>query len=190
MTTNDFNRVKALLRSMFPKITLFDTADSQNIFFNALNRYDFDDTWQGVRECVETAQFPPTIREITDAIERVQKNRREDERRQNNARETWQTAVKCIKCNDVGYIFVRHEDGTEAVMPCQCAAGRARFPSLFKTDAELQQWVEDERRKNRNPPTGKPGLSAEQMKEYCGEIVEMAPGRRPPAPPRKFEEKG
>lgn len=190
MTDKDFDRACAMLRAVFPKVSYLDNDEGVDIFFNTLNRYETQDVMKGIRECVESCQYPPSIREVTDAIERSESNRLADERRRNNARETWSLAVKCTKCNDTGYIFVKHADGTEAVMPCQCAAGRARFPSLFATDEERQKWVEDERRKNRNPPTGKPGLSAEQMKEYCGEIVEMAPGRRPPAPPRKFEEKG
>ena len=188
MTNQEFTRVRTMLQNIWPKIPFFDSPDTTDLFFNVLNRYDFRDTWSGIRECVEEAQFQPSLAEIKGYIERSESNRHQDERQ--NARETWNNAVRCTKCNDVGYVFVKHEDGTEAVMPCNCAAARARFPSLFSTDEERQKWVEDERRKGRNPPTGKPGLSAQQMKEYCGEIIEMAPGRRPPAPPMRFEEKG
>ena len=198
MTDNDFNRIRSILKGTFPKITFFDTPDTQNVLFNALNRYDFRDTWKGVLECVETSQFPPSIREITDYIERAEKNRHADERQ--NARQTWDEAVRCTRCNDAGFLFVTYRrpsqdpshcwpddhpkypgpyDYTEAAIPCNCVTARDKFPWAFMTDEEWAKWVEDERRKGRNPSRQKPGITREEIEANGNELYNIRPGRRP-----------
>ena len=177
MTDNEFTRVCSLLRGAFPRITLFSSPESSNVLFNALNRFDYRDVWSGVQDCVENSQYPPSIREILDSVERAESNRHQDERE--NARRTWNEAVHCEKCNDAGYVNIKRADGTESIRPCTCQAARDKFPWAFKTDEELQKAVEDQRRKGKNPPSGRPGMPSKWFEEKCGKIVEMTPGRRP-----------
>lgn len=198
MNSNEFTRVQMLLKSNFPKITIFDSPDSVDLVYNALNRYDFRDTWKGVLECVQTAQFAPTIREITDCIERAEKNRHEDEKQQ--AAQTWTEAVRCPKCNDAGFVFILYRkptkdpahcfpddhpkypgpyDYTEVTVPCTCSTAKEKFPWAFMDELEWAKWIDDERRKGRNPPSKKPGQTKEYYDRECGEVFNVKPGRRP-----------
>ena len=185
MTNNDFVRVQSLLKASFPRIALFETDDSTDLVFNVLNRYDSRDVLKGVKECIEEAQYPPTIHDLVQSIERCEKNRREDER--NNASQAFHDAVRCVKCNDSGYLIIRRDDGYEGIRPCVCAAARARFPWAFVTEEEHKKWIDEERRKGRKPPTEKPGMSAEYAEEHAGEIKSISPGGRPPGPNKEFK---
>lgn len=198
MNNNEFARVQVLLKSNFPKITMFDSPDSVDLVFNALNRYDFRDTWTGVKACVERSQFAPTLRELVDEIEKAEKNRHADERE--NARKTWSESVHCTKCNDSGTLYMTFRkptqdpshcwpdddpkypgpyDYTEVTMLCDCAVAREKFPWAFMDELEWAKWVDDERRKGRNPPRKKPGMSREEIEKEAGELWQIRPGRRP-----------
>lgn len=187
MTDNEYKRVCGMLKSNFPRITIFDTGDASSHFFNVLNRYEFRDTWKGILEVVETMQYPPSLREIIAAIEKAESERRMDERRQANVRETWQTAVSCPKCNDSGFQLIRREDGTETVRPCKCETGRAKFPWAFMDDDEWKQTVEEQRRKGKFLTMDRPGETSEFYDERCGEITEISPGQRPPSSSKKWK---
>ena len=198
MTNNDFNKVVSMLKGNFPRLTLFDSAESSNVAFNALNRFDSRDILAGVRAVVEELQYPPSLKEIIDAVERAERNRHADERE--NARKTWSESVHCTKCNDSGTLYMTFRkptsdpehcwpdddpkypgpyDYTEVTMPCDCAVAKEKFPWAFMDELEWAKWVDDERRKGRNPPRKKPGLSREEIEKEAGELYSIRPGRRP-----------
>ena len=200
MTSNEFNRIKSILKGSFPRLTMFDTPDSQNVVFNAMNRFDSRDVLSGVKACVEECQFPPSLREILDFVERAAQIRKDDERRINNAHQTFEEAVHCTKCNDSGYLIVTYRkpakdpshcwpddhpkypgpyDYTEITRPCSCTAAREKFPLFFMSDEEWLRWVEDQRRKGKSVSAEKPGMSQERIEKDCGEFYTIRPGRRP-----------
>ena len=173
MTDSEFKRVKSLLQASYPRLAFFDNPDGTDLFFNILNRYAFTDVFKGVRDYIELEKFPPTISDIVSYIERTEKNRKDQERQ--NARDAWRTSVKCTRCNDTGYIMVTHRDGTEAVRICSCDTAREKSPWAFMSDQELQTAVENQRKKGKNPPTGRPGMPRDWYVERCGEVMREAP---------------
>ena len=198
MEKSEFAKACSLIRSFWPKTTFFENGDATNILFNALNRYDFRDTWKALTDLAETETFPPSIRQIVDAIEKAEKNRHDDERQ--NASRTWTEAVHCTKCNDSGFLFITYRkpakdpshcwpddhpkypgpyDYTEVTMPCDCETAREKFPWAFMDEMEWAKWVEDERRKGRSPSRYKPGQTREELERTCGEVYNIRPGRRP-----------
>lgn len=200
MTGNEFNRVRSMLKGTFPRLTIFDGEDLQSVVFNALNRFDSRDILSGVKTCVEECQYPPTLREIIGFVERAASIRKDDERRINNAHQTFAEAVHCTKCNDSGYTLVTFRkpakdpshcfdddhpkypgpyDYTEIARPCSCAAARERFPLYFLSDEEWLRWVEDQRRKGKAVSADKPGMKQEMIEKECGEVYTIRPGRRP-----------
>lgn len=175
MTDQEYQRVTRLLNASFQKISFLENEETIDLFFNILNKYDYRDIWKGVRDYVELEKFAPTIHDIVRYVEQSEKQRHEAERA--NASQAWEDAVSCMRCNDSGFIIVIHKDGTEAVTPCNCDRGRDRFPSLFLTDEDWRAFVDDQRRKGRNQSMDRPGATEEWMREKCGDIIEMRPGR-------------
>lgn len=175
MTNQEFSRVVALLRSSFREVPYLSGGESTDLFFNILNKYDYRDIWKGVRDYVELEKFAPTINDIVRYVEQSEKQRHDLERQ--NARQAWEDSYSCMRCNDSGFIFVIHADGTEAVTPCNCENARARFPSLFMGDDDWRAFVEDQRRKGKGQSFDRPGATRQWMEEKCGDIVEIKPGR-------------
>lgn len=194
MTSNEFNRIKSILKGSFPRLTMFDTPDSQNVVFNAMNRFDSRDVMNGVKTCVEECQYPPSLKEILNFIERAAEIRKDDERRIANAHQTFEEAVKCPKCNDAGFLIVTYRkpardpkycreddpyDYTETVRPCTCGVARQKFPTAFMSDEEWQRFVEDQRRKGKGQSSERPGMHPDYYEKECGEVYNIRPGRRP-----------
>lgn len=175
MTNQEFSRVVALLRSSFREVPYLSGGESTDLFFNILNKYDYRDIWKGVRDYVELEKFAPTINDIVRYVEQSEKQRHDLERQ--NARQAWEDSYSCMRCNDSGFIIVIHADGTEAVTPCNCENGRAKFPSLFMDDDDWRAFVEDQRRKGKGQSFDRPGATRQWMEEKCGDIVEIKPGR-------------
>lgn len=186
MTNSEFNQAARLLQSSFNNMPYLANRQAADNFFNMLNRFDGRDVLTAVRKLVQTSQYAPSISEIIRETERAGADRRSDER-QTNARETWQTAVSCPKCNDSGFQLIRREDGTETVRPCKCETGRAKFPWAFMDDDEWKQTVEEQRRKGKYLTMDRPGETSEFYDERCGEITEIAPGQRPPSSSQKWK---
>lgn len=174
MTGDEYNRVSRLLKASYREVPFLDGQESIDLFFNILNRYDYRDIWKGVRDYVELEKFAPTINDIVRYVEQSERQRHEEER--NNAAQSWTEAVSCMRCNDSGFIILKHRDGTEAITPCNCDNARAKFPSLFMDDDEWRAFVEDKRRKGQNQSYDRPGVKAQWMAEKCGDIVETRPG--------------
>ena len=175
MTNQEFSRVVTLLRSSYRDVPYLSGGESTDLFFNILNRYDYRDIWKGVRDYVELEKFAPTINDIVRYVEQSERQRHETERQ--NASQSWTEAVSCMRCNDSGFIILKHRDGTEAITPCNCDNARAKFPSMFLDDDSWRAFVEDQRRKGKNQSYDRPGVTKQWMEEKCGEIVETRPGR-------------
>ena len=203
MTDNDFRRVQSLLKSMYPRIALFDSPDSIDLVFNALNRYDFRDTWTGLKNCIENSTYQPNLHEIINSIERAEEIRKDEERRIANAHQTFEEAVSCTKCNDSGYMIVTYRkptrdaahcqendpyDYTEVTRPCSCRTAMQKFPVFFLSDEEWQKWIDDERRKGKNPSSKRPGMKPKEVEDSCGEFYSIRPGRRPQVFTRRKDE--
>lgn len=179
MTDREFERVKSILKSVFPRIEYLDNRDSALVFFNILNRYQFEDTWQGVRNCVEIEKYAPAISTIAQYIEEAEKARKEKLRTM-SAPERDSMTVKCTRCNDAGFMWVTYKDGTETARICNCAVARERNPWCFMTEEELDRKNDELRKRGQNPPRGKPGHPSEWWRQECGEVVSISPGRRIP----------
>lgn len=184
MTDREFERVKSILKSVFPRIEYLDNRDSALVFFNILNRYQFEDTWQGVKNCVEIEKYAPAISTIAQYIEEAEKSRKEKLRTM-SAPERESMTVKCTRCNDAGFVWVKYKDGTETARICNCATAREKNPWAFITEDEYNRRMEELKKRGQNPPKGKPGHSSEWWRQECGEVVSVTPGRRPPAPKAK-----
>lgn len=91
----------------------------------------------------------------------------------------WNKAVRCLKCNDNGYIFRYWKkdlgDGcfqyTQTMKPCPCSIGRARFPSLFMSQAQRDAWAMEKARKGECPPKEIYDYTEEQFREAVGEEI-------------------
>lgn len=179
MTGRDFERVKMMLKSVYPRIEYLDNQDTAGVFFNILNRYDFGDVWQGVKNLVEIERYAPTISTVEQYVKDAQRIRR-DEIMRMSAPERDSMTVKCPKCNDAGFVWVTYKDGTEVARICDCETARKENPWAFMTDKEYEAAHDEQKKRGQNPPTGKPGHPTEWWVEQCGEAVSISPGKRPP----------
>lgn len=184
MNGRDFERVKSMLKSVYPRIEYLDNSDTAGVFFNILNRYDFTDVWQGVKNLVEIERYVPTISVVEQYVKDAQKIRREAIM-QMSAPERDAMTVKCTKCNDSGFVWVKYKDGTETARICDCATAREKNPWAFMSEDEYNRRMEELKKRGQNPPKGKPGHPSEWWRQECGEVVSVTPGRRPPAPKAK-----
>ena len=176
MTREEFGRIMGIIKSFWPREQFFATQESTSTFFNIMNRFEYRDISSALNTLVETSQYAPSMAEIVHAVEKAGQDRRDAERRQQNARQAFHDAVACTKCNDSGYIRLWHEDGTEAIKPCSCAAAREKFPWAFKDDEEWKAYVEERRRKGQMQSYDRPGRTPEWFAERCGAVVDMRPG--------------
>jgi len=182
MTDRDFSRIRAMIKAVFPRVEYLDNQDTNGMFFNILNRYDYQDVWQGVKNCLEVERYVPTISTIVQYIESCERSRKEALRRASAAQIPSMT-VKCTKCNDAGFVWVTYKNGTETARICDCETAREKNPWAFMTDKEYEDKHEEQRKRGQNPPLGgKPGHPTEWWIEECGEVVSISPGQRPPAP--------
>lgn len=179
MDSREFARVTSLLRSVYPRISYLDDDESSVVFFNILNRYQFEDIWAAVKRCVEVERYVPAIATIVQYIEDAEKARKEAIRRMTPVERESMT-VKCTKCNDAGFVWVRYKDGTEVARICDCETARKENPWAFMTDEEYEAEHEKQRKRGQNPPYEKPGHPTEWWVEQCGEAVSISPGKRPP----------
>lgn len=184
MTERDFERVKSIIKSVYPRIEYLDNPDAAALFFNMLSKYDFNDVWKGVKNCVEVERYAPVITVVEQYVKEAEKNRKQalyamtDKEREDNT-------VKCPKCNDAGFLWVTYADGTETARICTCETARKENPWAFLDEKELEEKNDELRKRGQNPPRGKPGHPSEWWIKECGDIVSISPGRRLPA--RKME---
>lgn len=179
MTDRDFERVKSMLKSVYPRIEYLDNRDTALVFFNMLNKYDFADVWKGVKNCVEVERYAPVMSTIEQYVRDAEKNRR-DAIRAANPIDRDSMAVRCTKCNDAGFLWVKYKNGTETARPCICETSREQNPWAFMSDEEYEQAHEQQRKHGQQPPQGKPGHDSNWWREQCGEAVSITPGRRVP----------
>mgnify|MGYP002862667352 CR=1 FL=1 len=184
MTDRDFERIRSMIKVVFPRVEYLDNQDTNGMFFNILNRYDYQDTWQGVKNCLEVERYAPAISTIVQYIESAERSRKEVIRRA-SAAEIPSMTVKCTNCNDAGFLWVTYANGTETTRICGCSTARERNPWAFMTDEEYEQTHEQQRKRGQNPPMGgKPGHPSDWWEKECGAVKSISPGQRPPAPKR------
>lgn len=179
LTRDDFQRLCALIKSVYPRVEYLDNEDASRVFFNMLNRYDFTDVWKGVRNYLEMERYAPAIADIIRYTEDAERMRKETARRM-NAADAFSLAVKCTKCNDAGFLWVTYSDGTEIVRSCDCEKAREENPWAFLDDNAYEDAHEKQRKRGQSPPNGKPGHDSDWWRQQCGEIVSITPGRRLP----------
>lgn len=184
MTDRDFTRIKGMIKAVFPRVEYMENADTATMFFNILNRYDFADVWQGVKNCLEVEKYAPPISTIVQYIEECEKARRQAMRNA-SYHEVDEMTVKCTKCNDAGFVWVTFKDKTEAVRICTCTTAMEQNPWAFMDDRDYEEEHEKMRKRGQNPPSGKPGHPTEWWTENHGEVISITPGKRPPAPKMK-----
>lgn len=180
MTSSDFGRVTSLLKSVFPRISYLDDDEASITFFNVLNRYEYEDVWKGVRNLIEVERYAPAIAVVIAYVEDAERMRKEALRRL-PAPERDAYTVKCPRCNDAGFMWVKYENGTETARICNCETAREQNPWAFMTDNELDAEIERQRKRGQNPPSGRPGHETAWYEKECGKIISIVPGRRIPA---------
>ena len=179
MDSREFTRIVGLLKNVYPRITYIDDPQSSDVFFNILNRYAYEDIWQGVKNLVEIERYAPPISTVVQYVEEAEKMRKEALKRM-SSQERDKHTVKCKKCNDAGFVWVRFKDGTEVARICDCETAREENPWAFMSDEAYEQAHEQQRKRGQNPPNGKPGHPTDWWIEQCGEVTAVYPGRRPP----------
>lgn len=180
MTSDEYKRVTSLLRSVFPRLEYLNNDESSAVFYNILNRYTFEDIWKGVKNLVEVERYAPPIATVTQYIEDADRTRRAAVMAMNPV-ERDEMTVRCTKCNDAGFVWVKYSDGTETARICTCETARANDPWAFFTPEAYEQAHDQQRKRGQNPPISRPGHDSEWWKEQCGDVVSVTPGKRPPA---------
>lgn len=184
MTARDFDRVKGMIKAVFPRVEYLDNQDTATMFFNILNRYDYQDVWQGVRDCLEVERYVPAISVVVQYIESAERARQSIVRSASSAKIPSMT-VKCTKCNDAGFQWVAYKNGTTTARICDCETAREQNPWAFMSERDYEEAHEKQRKRGQNPPIGRPGNDSEWWEEECGEVVSVSPGKRPPAPKKE-----
>lgn len=185
MNARDFERIKGMIKAVFPRVEYLDNQDTATMFFNILNRYDYQDVWQGVRDCLEVERYVPAISTIVQYIESAERSRKEAIRRASYA-EIPSMTVKCTKCNDAGFVLVTYPGGVETARICDCATAREKNPWAFMDEEEYNKAHEEQRKRGQNPPMGGiPGHPSDWYEKEYGEAVSVSPGKRPPAPKKE-----
>lgn len=188
MTTQEFTRIRGMIKAVFPRVEYLDNQDTAGMFFNILNRYDYADVWQGVKNCLEVERYAPPISTIVQYIEECERARKESIRRA-SAAEIPSMTVRCTKCNDAGFVWVTYNDGSkyglDVARICTCDVAREKNPWAFMTDEEYEAKHEEQRKRGQNPPFGKPGHPSEWWSNEYGEPISVTPGQRAPAPKMK-----
>ena len=180
MNDREFSRITSLLKSAYPRIEYLNDPASMDIVFNMLNRYSYEDVHQGVKNLIELEKYAPAISVVRQYIEDAEKSRKEKLRTM-SAPERESMTVKCTRCNDAGFVWVKYKDGTETARICNCATAREKNPWAFMSEEELDRRNDELRKRGQNPPRGKPGHPSEWWRQECGEVVSVTSGRRPPA---------
>lgn len=176
MDNREFQRVASLLKSAYPRIEFLNDPASADVVFNMLNRYEYQDVWQGVKNLIEMERYAPSIAVIRQYVEESEKNRKQalyamtDKEREDNT-------VKCPKCNDAGFVFVTYPGGVETARICTCEKARKENPWAFMTEEELEAKNEELRKRGQNPPRGKPGHPSEWWEAEFGRAVSIRSGR-------------
>lgn len=184
MDNREFNRVTSILKSAYPRLEYLNDPASTDVLYNMLNRFEYQDVWQGIKNLIEMERYAPSIAVVRQYVEEAEKNRKQalyamtDKEREDNT-------VKCPKCNDAGFLWVTYADGTETARICTCETAKKENPWAFLDEKELEAKNDELRKRGQNPPRGKPGHPTEWWIKECGEIVSISPGRRLPA--RKME---
>ena len=184
MTTQEFTRIRGMIKAVFPRVEYLDNQDTAGMFFNILNRYDYADVWQGVKNCLEVERYAPPISTIVQYIEECEHARKESIRRA-SAAEIPSMTVRCPKCNDAGFVWITYANGTETARICTCDVAREKNPWAFMTEEEYEAKHEEQRKRGQNPPFGKPGHPSEWWSKEYGEPISVTPGQRAPAPKMK-----
>ena len=143
MKGDEFGAIYQKLHASFGM--LYEKAD-QEVWFNALNGFDFVDVDAAVSEFVYANNRRPTIADIADGARKskARRTRQPDIRRSKT--------VKCPYCKDTGLIFTRYRY-TEVARACtQCEMGRIKHPWDFKTDEEKEAYIREEEKQGLRPP--------------------------------------
>lgn len=176
MTDQDFRRISGMIKAVFPRVQYLDNRDTSLLFFNIMNRYEYQDVWQGIKNCLEVERYAPEISTIVQYVEDAEKSRR-DALYSMTPQERDLNTVQCPICNDAGFVLVTYKGGTETARPCKCEAARRECPWAFMTDDELESENDKLRKRGQNPPRGKPGHPTEWWIDQFGEPVSVKPGR-------------
>lgn len=179
MRKEEFVRLCDLLKAVYPRIEYLDNEDASRVFFNMMNRYDFNDVWKGVRNYLELEKYAPTIADLVRYVEDAERLRKESIRRASFS-DIKRMTVQCPKCNDAGFVWVTYKNGTEVCRICDCPKAREDSPWAFMTEDQFEEENERLRKRGQSPPKGKPGHDSDWWEQECGEIESISPGRHAP----------
>lgn len=118
-------------------------SSSFEIYYTALAQYPVEEVQQGIRDAIREVKKTPVVADLVEYVDNV---RRRDLRRTEdvNVQQAWTDAVRCTECNDHGYVTIVYPSGDEALRPCTCEAGRARFgKKVFDGLDRLPKWKSD-----------------------------------------------
>lgn len=176
MDNREFNRVTSILKSAYPRLEYLNDPASTDVLYNMLNRFEYQDVWQGIKNLIEMERYAPSIAVVRQYVEEAQKTRRNAIYAMSQ-KEREENTVKCPKCNDAGFVWVTYPNGTETARICTCETAKKENPWAFMTDDELEAKNDELRKRGQSPPIGKPGHSSEWYEAEFGRAVSVRPGR-------------
>lgn len=121
----------------------FSNKQTFAIWYEQLKQYDFPEVRQGVINWSAYNAKEPTPADILDAT----KNVRIANRKIAQDSMAWNTAVRCPKCNDKGFVLIKYPSDYEEMRVCDCAAARQEFGYCFTEDYDRKAKQIQEREK-------------------------------------------
>ena len=144
MTTEQFEQVKRMLSVYQYTIT----QDNEKVWFNMLNRFQWEDIKEGVIEYCQTETDRPTYNHIIRSIENVINARKKMRYFDIHNNRT----VKCPRCKDFGYTLKVYPNGSDAMTPCDYVTGREKYPWFFMSEEEQTEWITEQNKRGQNVP--------------------------------------
>lgn len=140
MTKDEIDKLVRTLKAAFKAPAFLASKDDIDVWFNALNMYEFKDIEAGVNDYILSESRTPTIHDIRERVALARKNRLRSVKAVNVATNSY----LCPKCKDAGFIlYYKDENGNqvdkkdgiyEYMKTCGCAAGAANYPKWYKED--------------------------------------------------------
>ena len=140
MTKDEIDKLVRTLKAAFKAPAFLSSKDDIDVWFNALNMFEFKDIESGVNDYILSESRTPTIHDICERVSLARKNRLRGERVISKATNTY----LCPKCKDTGFIlYYKDENGNvvdkkdgiyEYMKTCGCASGATNYPKWYKED--------------------------------------------------------
>lgn len=147
MTDKEWLGMVRLLKSNFRAKDFIPNKETSDDWFNYFNQYSTEDVKLGVTNYIRSEKYAPTIHELSTYCDEAKSTRRTIEK----ASTQKEKYVKCLNCLDEGYTLKKYPNGSEELIPCDCAAGHDKYGWLLMTRKERMDYMMDEARRGLKP---------------------------------------